>query len=142
MSFRSVVLLVLGAVVWMGCGGSRAVRPPGFSAVTPGMNSADLTAMMGEGPTSAREFQDGSVAWFYGPNRCVLLREDRVVTKEMTTRERGVSTRWGSMTKETPAQCAPAGERVENTRTQVHTPLGTFQTQDPANQKQAKPAQP
>ena len=142
MSFRSHSVLLLGAVVWMGCGGSRAVRPPGFSAVTPGMNSAELTATMGEGPTRAQEFQDGSVAWFYGSNRCVLLRNDVVVTKDRTTHERGVSTPWGSMSQEKPAQCAPAGERVDNTRTNIHTPLGTFQTQDAKTRKQATQSQP
>ena len=134
MSIKTVVGALMSTTLLLGCAS-------GFSRITPGMTSFQVTEVMGHGPSRALEFQDGSVAWFYGADRCVRMRDDVVVGKEMTEYERGLSTPWVAMTQEKPAQCAPAEERVETRRTHVHTPIGVFTSQDSAK-KQAVEAQP
>lgn len=130
MSFKPLVSALLGSTLLLGCASA-------FSQITPGMTSFQVAEVMGNGPSRAQEFQDGSVAWFYGADQCVLIRNDVVVGKEVTEHQRGVSTPWVSMSQVRPAQCAPAGERLNVTRTNVYTPIGVFTSEDAARNRDA-----
>lgn len=130
MSFKSLVCALLGSTLLLGCASA-------FSRITPGMTSFQVAEVMGNGPSRAQEFRDGSVAWFYGADQCVLIRNDVVVGKEVTEHQRGLSTPWVSLSQERPAQCAPAGERMDVTRTNVYTPIGVFTSEDGARKQGA-----
>ncbi len=119
-----LVSTLLASLALLGCGGSR--RASGFPQIAPGMTSQQVYDLMGSGPTQAREFKDGSVAWFYGNNACVRIREDLVVGKELTEQATTVHTPWGGVSQRRVAQCAPPDEAVDSTRTDVYTPIGTF----------------
>lgn len=120
---------LLVAIAVLGCGGTR--RASGFPQIAPGMTSQQVYDLMGYGPSKAQEFKDGSVAWFYGENACVRLREDLVVAKEVTENTSNVHTPWGGMTQKRVAQCAPAGEAVESSQTRIYTPLGSVNVPTP-----------
>lgn len=135
MSIKTVVGALMATTLLMGCAS-------GFSRITPGMTSFQVAEVMGHGPSRALEFQDGSVAWFYGADRCVRLRDDVVVGKEVTEYERGLSTPWVNMSQERPAQCAPAEERVDSKRTNIYTPIGVFTSEDSGKRQPAQPVEP
>lgn len=116
-----ILCTLLASTALMGC-----AHNSGFRQLAPGMTTQQVYDLMGSGPSKAREFKDGSVAWFYGNNACVRIREDLVVAKEVTEENANVWTPWVGVTQQRIAQCAPPDETVDSVRTDVHTPFGTF----------------
>ena len=75
---RSLLLLPLLAA--FGCG-----HP--FKRIQPGMTAAEVREVTGDnGPTDVRTWpqEPGSKAWYYGPDRCILLVNDVVRQKSVT----------------------------------------------------------
>ena len=106
--------------------GTAAGCASGFSRISPGMTSSQVNEVMGRGPSNAREFNDGSVAWFYGADQCVRLREDKVVAKEVSEHRGGIHTPWVTVQNVRRAQCAPQGEEVDSDQINVFTPVGVI----------------
>lgn len=100
----------------------------GFSKLSPGMTTHQVNETMGRAPSSARQFQDGSIAWFYGADQCIRIQNDAVVAKEVTQSRSGVSAPFFAVSEQRVAQCAPAGEEVDSDRVNIYTPLGVIST--------------
>lgn len=100
---------------------------PGFRAIYPGMTTAEVTKAMGDlGPSTVTPFNDGYAAWYYGEDRCVLLRNDVVVSKATSYRQAGVSLPGvGSLSLKQPAECLPPGVQPRRTsEVNVGLPFG------------------
>lgn len=98
----------------------------GFSKISPGMTSHQVNELVGHGPSTARQFQDGSVAWFYGNDQCIRIQDDAVVAKEVTETRGGVHLPWVSISEQRVAQCAPPGEEVDSGQVNIYTPIGVI----------------
>lgn len=113
----------------------------GFSKISPGMTSHQVNELVGHGPSRARQFQDGSVAWFYGADQCIRIQDDAVVAKEVTESVKAVQSPWFSVSEQRVAQCAPAGEEVDSNQVNIYTPIGVISTParnlDPKKQNQS-----
>ncbi|QSQ25250.1 hypothetical protein JY651_10100 [Pyxidicoccus parkwayensis] len=99
----------------------------GFDKLYPGMSSREVVDAMGHGPTRAQEFPDQSTAWYYGEDRCVLMREDKVVSKATSEDNTSVDTPIVSVRDTSRALCAPEGYAGKEKREQeIDTPFGTY----------------
>jgi hypothetical protein len=97
-----------------------------FESIYPGMTSQQVVQVMEAGPSQAKEFPDGSSAWYYGEDRCVLLRDDKVVTKDRTQENETTAIPGLASVRETKkAFCAPAGVAAPTTQKEIDTPFGT-----------------
>lgn len=74
-------LLLAVAALATGCASSPK---PNFQAIYPGMHTRQVVEAMRSGPSRAQEFGDGSSAWYYGEDQCVLIRDEKVVSKQQT----------------------------------------------------------
>ncbi|CAM3065233.1 hypothetical protein G4177_12255 [Corallococcus sp. ZKHCc1 1396] len=113
---------------------SGCATTSGFEQLYPGMTPAQVANAMGKGPARAQEFQDGSSAWYFDEDHCVLMRDNVLVAKSTTQTRTAVRTPMGSLKDQDKAFCGPPGSEGDATREQtVHTPFGTFKgTVDPA----------
>ena len=99
----------------------------GFDKLYPGMSSHQVVDAMGSGPTRAQEFPDSSTAWYYGEDRCVLMRDDKLVAKATTEDSTTINTPVVSVRDSAKALCAPEGYASSEKREQViDTPFGTL----------------
>ncbi|NBD13424.1 MULTISPECIES: hypothetical protein [Corallococcus] len=107
---------------------------PGFDKLYPGMTAAQVADAMGKGPARAQEFQDGSSAWYFDEDHCVLMRDQVLVAKSTTETRTAVRTPVGTLEDQDKAWCGPPGTDAQGRREQtVQTPFGTFKgTVDPA----------
>ena len=104
-----------------------------FNTLYPGMSSHEVVQTMESGPSRAQEFSDGSTAWYYGEDHCVLIRQDKVVAKERTRDRTTVDALVVALKDSQKALCAPEGMGAARTEQQIVTPVGTFKgTIDPA----------
>ncbi len=117
------------ALVATGCATSG-----GFDKLYPGMSSKEVVEAMGTGPSRAQEYPDRSTAWYYGEDRCVLMREDKLVAKATSENTTTVDTPVVSVRDTRKAYCAPEGYAHEQKREQeIETPFGTIKGDlDPA----------
>ena len=123
------LLLAAAAAAITGCASSPK---PNFAAVYPGMHSQQVVEAMLGGPSRSQEFGDGSAAWYYGEDQCVLIREDKVISKQQTQENTSVDAVVVSLKNSTKAVCAPAGMAEAKSEQEIETPLGTFKgTIDP-----------
>ncbi|MFP2903657.1 hypothetical protein ACLESD_00995 [Pyxidicoccus sp. 3LFB2] len=119
---RFPLLTAALAFVATGCATSG-----GFDKLYPGMSSSQVVEAMGTGPSRAEEFPDKSTAWYYGDDRCVLMREDKLVTKATSTDTTSVDTPFVSMRDTEKALCAPEGHASKAKREkEIETPFGTI----------------
>ena len=103
-----------------------------FNSVYPGMSSASVVETMKSGPSRAKEFSDGSTAWYYGEDLCMLMREDKVVAKERTLEKTKVDAVVVALQDSEKAMCAPPGMAETRREQSIRTPVGTFKgTIDP-----------
>lgn len=99
----------------------------GFDKLYPGMSSREVVEAMGDGPTRAQEFPDQSTAWYYGEDRCVLMRDDKVVSKATSKDTTSVDTPIVTVRDTSLALCAPEGYASPEKREQaIDTPFGTY----------------
>ncbi len=117
------LLLAAAAIAVTGCASSPK---PNFAAIYPGMHSRDVVQAMQGGPSRAQEFSDGSSAWYYGEDQCVLIRDEKVVTKQQTQEDTAVDAVVVSLKNSTKALCAPAGTAQAKSEQEINTPIGTF----------------
>lgn len=104
-----------------------------FKNVYPGMSSQAVVQTMESGPSRAQEYADGSTAWYYGEDLCVLIRQDKVVAKERTEERTTVDAVVVSLKDSQKAMCAPEGMGQARNEQRIDTPLGSFKgTLDPA----------
>ncbi|MCP3103469.1 outer membrane protein assembly factor BamE [Myxococcus sp. K15C18031901] len=119
---RTLLLTAALAVAATGCASSG-----GFHKLYPGMTSQQVVEAMGSGPSRAQEFPDKSTAWYYGDDRCVLMRDDKLVTKATTEERTSVDTPIVSVRSTSKALCAPEGYDAEaRSEQEIDTPFGTF----------------
>lgn len=125
---RPSLLTAVLALAATGC------ATPGFEKLYPGMTAAQVADAMGRGPARAQEFSDGSAAWYFDEDHCVLMRDQTLVAKSTTRTRAEVNTPVVVMKAEDKAWCGPPGSEAGATREQeVHTPFGTFKGNvDPA----------
>ncbi|HYO54292.1 hypothetical protein [Archangium sp.] len=122
-------LLLAAAAAVTGC---ASIPKPHFDAIYPGMPSREVVDAMRGGPNRAQEFSDGSTAWYYGEDQCVLIRDDKVVAKERTEVDTSVDTGVVSLKNSRKALCAPQGMAEARNEQQIETPFGSFKgTIDP-----------
>jgi hypothetical protein len=115
--------LVSAALVFVATGCATS----GFDKLYPGMSSQQVVEAMGSGPSRAQEFPDSSTAWYYGDDRCVLMREDKLVSKATSEENAAINTPIVSVRDTTKALCAPEGYAAQEKREQeIDTPFGTF----------------
>ncbi|MFP2923808.1 hypothetical protein ACLESO_01070 [Pyxidicoccus sp. 3LG] len=118
LSFLAAALAFIAA----GCATSG-----GFDKLYPGMSSQAVVEAMGSGPSRAQEFPDTSTAWYYGEDRCVLMRDDKVVSKATSEDTTSVDTPIVSVRDTSKALCAPEGYASGEKREQaIDTPFGTI----------------
>ncbi len=118
-----LLLLAAAAVSASGC---ASTPKPNFQAIYPGMHSKQVVEAMHSGPTRSQEFSDGSSAWYYGEDQCVLMREDKVVSKKRTEEKETMSVVGVASMRETQkAFCAPPGVAAPQTAQELDTPFGT-----------------
>ena len=80
---RISVLASLLSLVACGAGG--------YSAITPGMSSADATKEMSDWSSEKIvPFSDGYSATYYGNDSCILFKDDKVVAKDQGIEHRSV----------------------------------------------------
>jgi hypothetical protein len=121
------LLLVAAAVT--GCASSPK---PNFNAIYPGMHSQQVVEAMLSGPSRSQEFSDGSAAWYYGEDQCVLIRDEKVISKQQTQENTSVDAFVVSLKNSTKATCAPEGMAEAKHEQEIDTPVGTFKgTIDP-----------
>ena len=99
-------LLLLPLLAAFGCG-----HP--FKRIQPGMTAAEVREVTADhAPTDVRTWPQapGSEAWYYGPDRCILLVND-VVRQKSVTRTRASAGIPGvvRMSVRDQAECAPPG---------------------------------
>ena len=124
------LLLAAAAAAITGCASSPK---PNFAAIYPGMHSQQVVQAMQGGPTRSQEFSDGSAAWYYGEDQCVLIRDEKVVSKQETQENTSVDAVVVSLKNSTKATCAPAGMAEAKSEQEIDTPIGTFKgTIDPS----------
>jgi hypothetical protein len=115
--------LLLAAAALAGCASSPK---PNFAAIYPGMHSKQVVEAMLSGPTRSQEFSDGSSAWYYGEDQCVLIRDEKVVSKQETQENTSVDAVVVSLKSSTKATCAPPGMAEAKSEQEIDTPVGTF----------------
>jgi hypothetical protein len=96
-----------------------------FSKIQPGMTTAEVRAVTGEySPTQVVPYGPTSAAWFYGPDQCILVMEDRVSMKDVTHTDAAFSAPGiGGLSVERKPVCAPPGVQVQGqSRTNVYIP--------------------
>ena len=99
----------------------------GFDKLYPGMSSQQVVEAMGQGPSRAQEFPDKSTAWYYGDDRCVLMREDKLVSKATSEDNTAIDVGVVAVRDTTKALCAPEGHASKEKREQeIDTPFGTY----------------
>lgn len=122
MRIRHLLLAASVAAVTGCASGPR----PNFNAIYPGMTSQQVVQSMQSGPSKTQEYADGSHAWYYGEDQCVLMREDKVVSKQRTEEKETMSVVGVASVRETQkAFCAPAGVQAPKSAQELDTPFGT-----------------
>lgn len=122
------LLSALSLVAATGCASMNSR----FNSVYPGMSSQAVAETMETGPTRAQEYGDGSSAWYYGEDLCVLMREDKVVAKDRTQEKTRVNAGIVALSDSRKAVCAPEGQAQARDEQVIHTPVGSFKgTIDP-----------
>jgi hypothetical protein len=118
--------LLLAAVAAVSAAGCASAPKANFQAIYPGMHSKQVVEAMHSGPSRAQEFSDGSSAWYYGEDQCVLIRDEKVVSKQQTEESTSVDAVVVSVKNSTKASCAPAGMAEARSEQEIVTPVGTF----------------
>lgn len=123
---KILVLVVLISV----CGLACADR---WAKVVPGMTSKQVCSTMKvDGPNKVDPYHEGYAAWFFGEenNRCVLLKDDVVVSKDQAEQTAHISFfGLGGAAEKEKVDCVPPGQtkvkRAEKEQS-VATPFGTL----------------
>lgn len=113
-------LLIVGALSAMACG-----HP--FRRIQPGMTAAEVRAVTEDhAPTDVVTWPQapGAEAWYYGPDRCILLVNEVVRQKSVTrTKASGGIPGVVRVSVRQQAECAPAGlETNQQPSTNVSIP--------------------
>ena len=100
---RMLMMAVL-AVSAVGCA-------TGFRGIYPGMNGQEVAeAMGGRGPAEIRSYDQGYASWYYDEDRCVLMKDNLVVAKDVSHDAGGVHVIGvGGFSLKDRAQCVPPG---------------------------------
>ncbi|XXF80802.1 hypothetical protein P2318_13895 [Myxococcaceae bacterium GXIMD 01537] len=124
-------LAATAAAAAVGCATTPPAPRPNFNAIYPGMTSQQVVQSMLGGPSHTQEYPDGSTAWYYGENRCVLVREDKVVSKDRTEEDTSLAIPGvGGLRTTNKAFCAPAGVAAPKSTKDIDTPFGTIRNAD------------
>ena len=123
MRLRPLLLAAAAVASITGCASSPK---PNFASIYPGMHSQQVVQAMQGGPSRSQEFPDGSAAWYYGEDQCVLIREEKVVSKQQTQENTAVDAFVVSVKNSTKATCAPEGMAKARSEQEIDTPVGTF----------------
>lgn len=101
-----------------------------FRQLYPGMSGAQVASTMESGPTRTEQFEGGYTAWYYGEDQCVLLQEDKVVSKQETQQGTAVNAPIISVRETLRAQCLPPGvERPERREVDINLPGGSLRVE-------------
>lgn len=111
-----------GMIVSCASGGSR------FGKIYPGMKAEQVVKDMEKGPSETQKFDDGYSAWYFGENHCLLMRNDKVVSKDKSETKGSIEVfGMGGVTQKRPAECVPPDhKRTKKIVRKIETPIGTI----------------
>lgn len=121
---EKIILLVLAVSVATGC----ASAGKKFGKIYPGMRKEDVVKTMEKGPSEVQQFSDGYTAWYYGEDRCLLMKEDEVASKAETKTKTGLEIPGILDGREKVlAECLPPGQAPKNkVQREIETPFGSL----------------
>lgn len=114
-------MVVLGGVFLVcACAG-------GFQAIYPGMTVPEVNHAMKNGPTRIEQLSGGYSSWYYGEDQCLLMKDEKVASKDQSQEKGGLSVFGiGGAKERRLAECVPPGqERAKKVERSVETPWGT-----------------
>jgi hypothetical protein len=99
-----------------------------FGKLYPGMTSDQVVQTMEKGPSKVEQFPEGYASWYYGENHCLLMKEEKIITKSQTEEKEVIGIpELGGMKEKKKAECIPpymkSAKKVER---EVETPFGTI----------------
>jgi hypothetical protein len=101
-----------------------------FARVGPGMTVGEVTEVMHRQPSRIEQHAEGYSAWYYDQDRCILLKDDRVVGKAEEVDQASVGTPFGGLVVTRPAVCAPPFEaQTANSNVRLYLPSTVIRTQ-------------
>ena len=105
---------------------------PRWDHIIPGMTGQDVMKEMKSGPSKIDPYQDNYSAWFYGADKCVLMQNEKVVSKETTESKGGIRLfGLGGSSESQLAGCVPPGQKKfehgGGIQRDTATPFGTIQ---------------
>ncbi len=124
--------MIVMATSFIGCATQKH-----FSRIYPGMTAEQVTKEMKKGPDKTNLFQEDYSAWYYGTDRCLLMKQGVVVSKNQTEEKRNVEvivpqaggSGFGGYKEEIKAECIPPGVASNaTTERTIMTPWGSIQT--------------
>lgn len=96
----------------------------GFRRLQPGMSTSQVVEVMRREPTRTEPFDQGYLAWYYGEDSCLLLKEGTVISLQESQELVPVLTPVGVVDERVLPQCLPPGvERPERRAIRVQPPM-------------------
>mgnify|MGYP001606823770 CR=1 FL=1 len=98
-----------------------------FAKLYPGMTVGQINETLGRGPDLVEPYSDGYASWYYGEDRCILVKDEQLVTKDVSKETGGISVMgMGGASEKRLAECVPPGQqRTKKVVRSVETPWGS-----------------
>lgn len=120
---RNAIAVVIGLVFLSAC----ATTGSKFAKIYPGMMADEVAKTMERGPSRVEPFPEGYASWSYGDDRCLLVKDEKVVAKDETQVKGSIDTPWGGAKERKLAQCVPPGQaKSKKVEREIETPFGTI----------------
>lgn len=117
-------ILIASGFLLMAC----ASTGKNFSRVYPGMSQPEVNKVMGKAPSKVEPFSDNYAAWYYDENHCLLLKDEKVLSKAQSEEKGSLEIfGLGGAGLKRLAQCLPPGQtQKEKVQRKIETPFGNF----------------
>jgi hypothetical protein len=119
-----ITIAVVGGIFSMACASSGGKH---FGKIYPGMTTEQAVATMdGKGPSQVQSYDKGYSAWYYGKDQCLLIQEEKVVSKSTSEKNTTLDAlTFGGYSSKKLAQCVPPGQEGKaKIERKVETPFG------------------
>ena len=99
-----------------------------FAKIYPGMTVEQVGTVMETGPSQVQTLSDGYASWYYGEDRCLLMKDEKVISKDQSKDDGGIEIFGiGGARQRRLAECvAPGQERTKKIERSIETPWGTM----------------
>ncbi|MBI2081931.1 MAG: hypothetical protein HYT76_00020 [Deltaproteobacteria bacterium] len=123
---KSIVILGVAIMALAACAAG-----PKWDKIVPGMTGQMVMTEMKGGPSRIDPYAEGYSAWFYGEHSCILMQDDKVVSKELSEEKGGIRLfKLGASKEIKKAGCVPPGQqravRGGTVERGTATPFGTI----------------